>query len=627
MKEKEQPKEELKEKREKQRRSDKQQRLTIQVLELFNKPDKQQVIVQSLVQLIKDFTGFEAAAIRLREKDDFPFYASLGLPDHFIHCENSLLCPNKSRVECICGTVASGNTDSKLPCYTKHGSFQTNSITDFDQALAKEMPIKCFRKNCNREGYESQIIIPLRTGDQILGVLQLNDKRKNLFTTDQIEFLEQLSESIAIAIQRMILQQEVKKAKEEAEIANQAKSRFLANMSHELRTPLNCILGYAQILKREHREKEQTWKNLDKIDRSGKHLLSLIDEILDLAKIESGKITLNRNKFHLPTFLKNICQIISVEAEKKSLTLLYQPFDYINDKPLAANMEEDEEIFPSYVRGDEKHLRQILLNLLGNAIKFTHQGTITLKTGILSQKKEGGLTLFKVRFQVDDTGVGIAEEEQDKIFEPFHQAENNYLNTTGTGLGLTISQQFACLMDSQIYLESTVNQGSSFRFDIFLPSVSNSCEIITNSSQQHITGYTGKSFSVLIADRTPESRAILHHLLTQIGFQVYEAENGDEGLVKVKELQPDVLISALSLPGITGLNLIRHTREQLKGKKITIIASSASIYDEDRQKSIIAGADAFLQKPIELEILFDLLQQHLRLQWIYKEKKSDNNPS
>jgi signal transduction histidine kinase len=389
-----------------------------------------------------------------------------------------------------------------------------------------------------------------------------------------------------------------------AETANHAKSQFLANMSHELRTPLNAILGYTQIFKHDKSLMEKQRKQIDTIHRSGEHLLMMINDILDMSKIEAGKLELEPTDIHLPDFLKTLVEMSQIKAELKGISLTYEAAPDL----------------PTAVQADEKHLRQILLNLLSNAIKFTEQGYVTLK--VQSLKTGDQTTKFKssshIRFQVQDTGIGIPPERLEEIFLPFHQVGEQRFHMQGTGLGLAISQKLVRLMGSELYVESTIDQGSTFWFELDLPTISGICEPVKNE-QRSILGFRGSKRSILIVDDNTENREFLKTMLLPLGFEIAEAVNGRDALTHMSEFQPKLILLDLVMPEMDGFEFIRQIRQNPTLKDIIVIAVSAKVFQQTQQEILAAGCNDFIAKPIQIDTLLERLQSHLGVEWIYED--------
>jgi predicted ATPase/signal transduction histidine kinase/FixJ family two-component response regulator/tRNA A-37 threonylcarbamoyl transferase component Bud32 len=497
---------------------------------------------------------------------------------------------------------------------------------------------------------KSVLCAPILHQGKLTGILYLeNNLITGAFTQDRLEVLQLLAAQAAISIENarlysdleeanrtleakvaertlelreknLHLQQEIRerqRAEDAAKVASRAKSEFLANMSHELRTPLNGILGYSQVLKKNQALTEQQQSGLNVIHRCGEYLLTLINDVLDLSKIEARKMELHPNRFHLPQFLENVLEICQIRANQKQITLNFEVLSTL----------------PQFVYTDEKRLQQVLLNLLGNAIKFTESGSVTLKVGFVSQwssaldqdeqsTNNGEMTTNDpIRFQIEDTGIGISPEQLEQIFQPFHRAAEPNHRIEGTGLGLAISRQLIQLMGGRIGVKSTLSQGSVFWLDLELPKSQSTMD--NQRAARSIIGYKGDRRTVLVVDDKDFNRTVIAALLQPLGFIVIEAANGQAGLDKVQKQKPDLVLVDLVMPLMDGFEMSRRLRQIPELKNVVVLAISASVVELNQRISQESCCDDFLPKPVQESALLEKLQSYLHLEWIYEQEDQE----
>ncbi len=434
-----------------------------------------------------------------------------------------------------------------------------------------------------------------------LGVLSQSFNRMAQQLQESFNFLANTNEELEKRVRDRT--NELSEAKESADSASQAKSEFLANMSHELRTPLNGILGYAQILQQSRNIPEKDRKGIDIINQCGSHLLTLINDVLDLSKIEARKMELHPIEFHFSSFLQGVVEICRIKAEQKDIK-----FSYLSDPNL-----------PLGVRADEKLLRQVLINLLSNAIKFTERGEVYFTVKAQKLEEVDGTSLYHVGFQIQDTGTGIAPEDLDKIFLPFEQVGDVKKQAEGTGLGLAITQQIVTMMGGNLQVCSQLGEGSTFNFAVEILETTKWLETSAVSQQGKIIGFVGAKQKILVVDDRWENRSVLVNLLEPLGFEVIETTNGQEGLEIATQDRPALIITDLSMPIMDGCEMLDRLRQIPELQDVPSIVSSASVFASDKQKSLAAGAREFLPKPIQTYSLLAAIQKCLELEWIYEE--------
>ncbi len=418
----------------------------------------------------------------------------------------------------------------------------------------------------------------------------------------------QLEQQVATRTQALAASNaELEVAKERAEVANQAKSTFLANMSHELRTPLNAILGFAQIMNRSQTIPREQQENLGIISRSGEHLLTLINNILDLSKIEAGKTTLNPQNFDFYRFLDDLVEMFQLRSDDKKLLLGFERGATV----------------PQFIRTDETKLRQVLINLLNNALKFTESGGVTLRVAV--PDSQPGIDQTTLHFEVEDTGPGIAPEEFEALFEAFVQTETGRQSQEGTGLGLPLSRQFVQLMGGDLAVKSEVGDGATFLFDIPVDVVAESVVAKKDgpSAQQVIALTPGQPrYRILIVDDNWTNRQLLLRLLNPLGFELREAENGQEAVAQWEMWSPHLIWMDMRMPVMDGYEATRQIKASTKGQATAIIALTASTLEEERAVVLSAGCDDFVRKPFRESEIFDTMHTHLGVEFVYAETEA-----
>jgi len=451
--------------------------------------------------------------------------------------------------------------------------------------------------------------------DELLGIawfkvsdrffqLLSRDMKYQLFTETAITLL--LMGVVWLLV--MELFRRLHQAKQRIENASAARSRFLANVSHEIRTPLNAILGYTQIMQRDKNVMRTHHRAVDTIYNSGEHLLLMINDILDLSKIEAAKLELRPNDFRLPEFIYTLTEMMRLRAEVKNL-------EFTQTTPVD---------LPTTICGDEKRLRQILLNLLSNAVKFTPEGEVHFEVTKQSTREIDGKAMQTLRFLVKDTGIGIAAEKQSDIFVAFQQITNPEFESEGTGLGLSISQRLIRLMGGELHLESQPGQGSSFWFVLEFPIVQDA-PLKNNGKKTTIRGYAGPRRNLLIVDDNAINCDLLSRMLTSIGFIVEQAENSFEALQKLSRNDFDLVLLDLFMPTTDGFKVAELIRQKMPDRHMPIIAISAAADDRIQKKVQSSGFQDFLGKPVNVDALYSCLQTHLGIEWLKETHEADHS--
>ena len=453
-------------------------------------------------------------------------------------------------------------------------------------------------------GADTDVTEPKRAEEEI----RENQKRLEELVEELRRYQEHLEERVKERTAELLM------AMNRAETANRAKSAFLANMSHELRTPLTSILGISELMERDRDFPQRHREVLEILSRSGKHLFELIDDILEISRIEADQSSVVRTDFDLHRFLDDL-MIMALENKKKGMDVV---------------LERDSGL-PKYIRTDERRLRQILLNLLGNAVKFTEEGWVRLK---VKQNKRhagvGGGSVALLEFEVEDTGIGIAEEDRERIFEPFVQLPGRKA-IGGAGLGLPLSRKLARLLGGEITVSSEAGRGSTFRLEVGVETAETS-DIPVGEVSRHVTGLASgqPDYGLLIVDDNLENRLLLRQLLEPVGFRIWEAPGGREAIDLHQKVQPDLIWMDIRMPGMDGYEAARRIREAEKGKRnpdgrevhTPILALTAGVM-EQKQSSPLAGVfDDWVYKPFRETELFEKLEKHLGVQFVYQSPPS-----
>lgn len=467
--------------------------------------------------------------------------------------------------------------------------------------ISSEAQAKCQSPLISKEA-ELQLLIPIIIKKDFWGLLIIEDSgREKKLRGEEEELLKTVATLLGASLTNEKYKIDSEKAREYSDKANRAKSEFLASMSHEIRTPLNSILGYAQMLKEEHTLDEKQTEAIDIIGNSGNHLLSLVNDILDLSKIEANMFEFEKNSFSFSDMLTNLEAMARVKAQNRGLTF-------------KTNFQET---LPTKVMGDQRRLSQVLLNILSNAISYTNEGTVHFDVSFADDE---------FIFRIKDSGIGIPENKIQEIFKPFRQLKSDSSSLSkGSGLGLTISKELIQRMGGTLEVKSKLNEGTEFTIKLTLEIAELLPSKPIPKHGKNIAGYEGDRKKILIIDDQKENRKLLAMILRKVGFQVESAENGEEGVVKALKMEPDLVFMDLIMPEMDGFEATKYIKQAKNLKHTSVVAVSASVFEKTVEQSKEAGCDEFIQKPVKLDELFDIMEKILNLNWIYKAKPKTTN--
>lgn len=519
--------------------------------------------------------------------------------------------PNSDRISFSEFTVEDPNCPIKLIQDTylqeNHGAFEPQKngyrvVNDIEQAGFND----CYLELLAHIQAKAYIVVPIFQNHHLWGLMfAYQNTAPRQWETAAIQIMVQVGTQLGVAVQQAELfwqtqqqAQALKSAKNEADKANRAKSEFLANMSHELRTPLNVIMGYAQLMQRSPNLSEEDRNYINSIDRSGEHLLSLINDVLEMSKIEAGRMTLYENKFDIYLLLAGIQDLLGLKANLRHLKLFFN---------------RDINV-PQYIKADSKKLRQVLINLLGNAIKFTETGQVTLDVWVESEI---------MHFAIKDTGVGIAPEAIDRLFTAFGQADAGLQDNESTGLGLCISRELVELMGGKITVSSVLGQGSIFTFTIpFIPVLESEIEKAPASMPiPTAIAPDQPEYRILVVEDKFANRMLLVKILTSVGFTVKEASNGREAIEIWSSWNPHLIWMDMQMPVMNGYEATKHIKASLQGQSTIIIALTASVFEEQRQEIISSGCDDFMRKPFRQHEIFSIIGERLGVKYVFADNR------
>ncbi len=619
--------------------AEKKQILTNRILSILNEQHEWQQLVNNILIEIKKYSKIEAVGIRLKDGEDFPYYETKGFPENFIQAEQYLCSRNKNGeiiydekgkpyLEGMYSNVISGRTDPSLPYFTKGGSFFSNNITLLLAGTTEKEFQSATRNRHNGDGYESIALIPLHSGKEIIGLLQLNDKHSNKFSKEMIEFFENIGNTIGIAFDKIQnnnkirdneqklkkqntdylnlnkkysdineeliesldriqkMNEELIKAKLKSEESDKLKSVFLANMSHEIRTPVNAIMGFSNFLLKPQLSKEKIKNFVQIINVSSEQLLSVINDIVDISKIEAGQITVELKPVDINNLFDELYATYKKLVEDKKLILNY-------------SCECPDELIQ--INTDRNRIKQIICNLLNNALKFTLKGEI--RFGYKIQKNF-------IEFYVKDTGIGIATENLKLIFDRFRQvATKDDRVYVGNGLGLSISKALVEKLGGTITVNSEFGLGSTFTFTLpYIKEIENDAENRSKTGSNKL--YNLQDKTVLIVEDNVSNYTLIKELLLTANIKMHHAWNGIEAVECVNKY-PDIslVLMDIKLPIMDGYEATRQIK-QLR-PQLPVIAQTAFAQNHDRNQVLKAGCDNYIEKPIDIDNFMEVISNYL----------------
>ncbi|MBI4793411.1 MAG: PocR ligand-binding domain-containing protein [Deltaproteobacteria bacterium] len=483
------------------------------------------------------------------------------------------------------------------------------------QFFLEKPDVEFFREQARKFGFDEDAYlkalaeVPLITEEKLDAIMKFLAKLaqfladmgyKRLKEIEAQEALQQAHASLERKVEERTV--ELKAAKETAEAANRAKSVFLANMSHELRTPLNAVLGFSQVMKNSRDVTVEQRENLNIITRSGEHLLHLINNVLDMSKIESGRVELEESPLDLHQLVQEIRSLMYVRAHEKELNF---------------TLEQSPDL-PRHIAVDGGKLRQVLLNLIGNAMKYTKQGGVTLRAMGTQQETAGRAS---VRFEVKDTGPGIHREDREHIFAPFVQLGDQPPTEASSGLGLAICRQYVELMGGAIGVAGEPGKGSVFYFEIPVTVLAPETMPAARQRGRVIGMAEGQPrYRLLIAEDHPENRLLLHKMLEPFGFDLREAANGQVAVAIFAEWRPHLIWMDIRMPIMDGLEATRHIKATDAGAQTRIVAITAHALEKERREILAAGCDDFIRKPYKDVEILEALTKNLGVRFVYEEE-------